>query len=458
MGMSEAERAVRDSIAANYEVMRSVMTKFDGGESLSVEDRTTFDQADAELTKDKGDLDRLLKSKGSHSDIAALRGGTGTTMMHGVEDNTSGLVLRDANTDYENPNLVLRSTDSYAKWLNAQPEGKRTTADPGSFDKRAFFKAIMTNQTEGVAEIRAAMNEGTSADGGYLVPSPVAGEFVDMLRAKIFFMLGNSHMVPWVDGKTLALPIATADPLVQNLAEGVDSDPPSSDMTVSEYVFTARPYFVEEKASWELLEDSALDLVDVIQQQMTKRLAVNLQSDFIYSSTSNHIQGFTNAGGLLTLVEGGGPTNGAAPTSANGYTYWDKSIAKVRSANNEPDMIVTSPLAQSTYGQLKNTLNDRLTPSYDVEAYLMGTQGKSLYTTTSVSDVETAGTASGDCSDLFVLNSSMIYAAIRHGLSFMPLHERFATTRQLGIVAWLRADAVLVHPEAAVWLQGIKTS
>jgi HK97 family phage major capsid protein len=71
--MSESERALRDEIAANYAEMRDFLTKFDNGENITREDRKRFDDADAELTRSKGDLDRLLKTKGT-SGIAGLRG------------------------------------------------------------------------------------------------------------------------------------------------------------------------------------------------------------------------------------------------------------------------------------------------------------------------------------------------------------------------------------------------
>ena len=42
----------------------------------------------------------------------------------GTWKDRNGVRFNDANTDYNNPNLVLRSGDSYAKWLLAQ-EGQR---------------------------------------------------------------------------------------------------------------------------------------------------------------------------------------------------------------------------------------------------------------------------------------------------------------------------------------------
>ena len=169
------------------------------------------------------------------------------------------------------------------------------------------------------------------------------------------------------------------DPVVQNPNETADIYPPASDATVNRYQFVARPYSLLETFSWELLEDSAVDIAEVVTQNMAKRLARQAQSDFIYGSGANVINGFTGAAGLLNGVEGG-TANGAAPTGANGYNYVDIAIEAVRSAKAEPDLIVTSPRAYQTYGRLKNTLNDALRPSPTVAQFLNGQDGKCPFT------------------------------------------------------------------------------
>jgi HK97 family phage major capsid protein len=352
----------------------------------------------------------------------------------------------------------LRPDQSYAKWLNDRlsngdlGDRRKTASD---FDVRAYWYGMATGNWKGhEAEQRASMQEGVSADGGYLVPSPVAGQWIDLLRDQLVFLQGNAHTVPWEAGSTLALPVFVTDPAVQNPAETGDVYPPPSDATVGRYQFIARPYSEIETMSWEVLEDSAIDLAAAVQTNMARRMAVQIQADFIYGSGAQTIQGFTGAAGLLTGVEGGG-ANGAAPASATGYNYVDIGIEAVRSAKVEPDLIVTSPRAFQTYGRLKNTLNDALRPSPTVAEFLNGQNGKRVAMTTAVKDTQTVGTASNDCSDLFILDSDRIYWAIRHDYSVMPLRERFATQRLLGVMSWQRLDAVLTHAEGQYWLKGI---
>jgi HK97 family phage major capsid protein len=353
---------------------------------------------------------------------------------------------------------LLKPEHRFSKWLddglrNGTLKDRRSVAT--DFDHSKYWHGVITGSWKDAdAEYRASMQEGVSADGGYLVPSPVAGMWVDLLRDEIVFAKGQAHTVPWDSGSTLTLPVMVTDPVVQNPNEGADVYPPSADATVNRYQFVARPYSELETLSWELLEDSAIDIGEAVTMNMAKRMAVQIQADFIYGSGATTIQGFTGATGLLTGVEGG-TANGTAPASATGYDYVDKGIEAVRSAKVEPDLIVTSPRAYQTYGRLKNTLNDAIRPSPTVCAFLNGENGKAVRVTTAVKDTNTVGTATADCSDLFVLDSSRIWWAIRHDFSVLSLKERFATQRLLGVMCWQRLDAVLTHAEAAYRLNGI---
>lgn len=369
-----------------------------------------------------------------------------------------GLDTRGAGPAKAGRGDYLTSEQRFSEWLtdkmsHGDLKDRRSVAS--DFDHGAYWRGMVFDDWKGAsAEQRAAMQEGVSADGGYLVPVPVAGQWIDLLRDQIVFAQGQAHTIPWDSGSTLTLPVMVTDPVVQNPNEGADIFPPGSDATVNRYPFVARPYALIESFSWELLEDSAIDIAEAVTQNMAKRLATQVQADFIYGSGANVVNGFTGAAGLLTGVEGG-TANGAAPTGANGYNYVDIAIEAVRSAKVEPDLIVTSPRAFQTYGRLKNTLNDALRPSPTVASFLNGQNGKRFATTTGVKDTQTVGTASGTCSDLFVMDSSRIYWAIRHDVSVMPLRERFATQRLYAVMLWQRLDATLTHAEGAYWLKGI---
>jgi HK97 family phage major capsid protein len=364
---------------------------------------------------------------------------------------------------------ILRPEHRYSEWLKAnwsRDEVRQGSNPwPNEWDAESTFKywrGMTTGNWSGAAaEQRAAMAEGTSSTGGYLVPAPVAGNAIDLLRDALVFTRGMSHTVPWdMPGNTMSVPVVATDVAVSNLAEGVDLYPPPSDITINRYMLTARPYAALETWSWELEEDSAVDVNQLVMHSFIQRIARSVQSDFLYGNGANTIQGVFYASGLNKLVEGG-TANGQMPASATGYDYVDKAIQTNRTAKLDADMIVTSPLAYQTYGRLKNTLNDAIRPSPTVQSYIDGRGGASgkgrFYQTTAIKDNQTVGTATADCSDMFVLSSDMIYFGIKHDMSVLPLRERFATARQAGAIAWMRLDAVVAHAEAQSLLQ-VKTS
>jgi len=78
----------------------------------------------------------------------------------------------------------------------------------------------------------------------------------------------------------MGVPVSVTDVQVQNLAEATDGFPPSTDVTIGHYVLTARPYMSVETWSWELEEDSAISVPDIVGRSFTQRMTRAVQSDF----------------------------------------------------------------------------------------------------------------------------------------------------------------------------------
>jgi HK97 family phage major capsid protein len=170
-----------------------------------------------ELRNRLAELNRALESEPKASVAAEIRKFRDATaehleLLHRADPRsdieTRGPIVRDQNNA---PVYSLRSDQSYAKHLNERmsngglSDRRRTATD---FDVRAYWYGMATGQWKGhEAEQRASMQEGVSADGGYLVPSPVAGQWIDLLRDQIVFAQGNAHTVPWDAGSTLSLPV-----------------------------------------------------------------------------------------------------------------------------------------------------------------------------------------------------------------------------------------------------------
>jgi HK97 family phage major capsid protein len=311
---------------------------------------------------------------------------------------------------------------AHASWAKTPDPAKRTSAARKSFldrferevdpdgklspseRQRRAESAMRAHGAE--AEHRAAMAEGANATGGYLVPSPVAGAYVDLLRDQIAVWQGMSHTLPWDGpGSTKALPVTVTDSLVTNLAEGVDMYPPAQNLTVGRYLFTARPYAAVESWSWELEEDSAVGVSDLVANSFANRMGRAIQSDFFYGDGATVINGLNTAAGLITQFEGGASPP-ALPTAAAGkaWTAVDAAITATATAKSYTDLIVTSPLCYSKYGQFQNSLFDSIEPTPTVQSYINGTGGPNrdgrFALTTAIKDNITVGADVTDVSEM----------------------------------------------------------
>lgn len=461
--MNERERNLREERTAHFTTMSAIMEKINAGTSTA-EDGIAFDNAERGMKFTEAELKAMGVNPesvpgASAEDIAAADG--------------RGLATRQTpSSDSE-----LRSGDKYSDWLkehhdflsrNIQAKEDRIGSWPKEWDEEStakYWRGMTTGDWHNAeAEHRAAMAEGTNATGGFLVPSPVFGGYVDLLRDAVVFMQGQSHTIPWNGpGKTMAVPVAVTDIQVQNLAEATgDLYPPATDVTVGQYLLTARPYASVESWSWELEEDSQIPIPEIVSRSFAQRMARAVQIDFIYGSGATFINGFSSAAGLVVQFEGGASPP-ALPTAAAGkaWTAVDAAITATRTLKANTDTIVTSPLCYSKYAQLQNTLFDAIRPTPTVQRYIDGEGGPNhdgaFYLTTAIKDNLTVGADVTDVSDMYFLWSDFFYWGIKHSMSVLPLRERLATQRLNGAVAWLRLDAFLAHAEAQVRLQ-VKTS
>lgn len=187
-GMTERERALRDSIAASHDVMRSIMEKFDNGEDLTVENRQAFDDADAELTRDKGDLDRLLKMRRTDEGIRAA------AESRGVSEDQS----RNEETTYR---------DAYEKWFRSNP-----MAGASGLMTSDEVRMLATGEQRAGAALSTQAAAGTDGAAGFLIPQG----FWDNLQVRLRQyggVLELCNLIPTASGNPMPWP--TTDPTGQ---------------------------------------------------------------------------------------------------------------------------------------------------------------------------------------------------------------------------------------------------
>jgi len=162
------------------------------------------------------------------------------------------------------------------------------------------------------AKAKAAMQEGTTTEGGYLVPDEYTNEILAFARlssvALQYCRLWNmSTDVRRIPAENAAVSVAwTAE-------EGTITE---SEPTVAEVVLTAKRLDAYSKVSNELLQDSAVDIVSWLTELFAEAMGQELDNQ-VFAGTGDPISGLTTAACGYSVVLSSGNTNISAVTGTN---------------------------------------------------------------------------------------------------------------------------------------------
>lgn len=185
---------------------------------------------------------------------------------------------------------------------------------------------------------------------------------------------------------------------------------------------------------------------DAITGELTQAIALELDRAALRGSGVAPVPlGLRNQPGVELRPVGG--ANGSAPT---GYGDLVRAIAALRGRNVSPNAVLHSPRTAETYALMADTTGQPLQPP----AYL---QGLSYLETSQVPNDLTTGTST-DTSEVYVGRWSDLLIGVRPsiGVRVRQLNERYADNMQVGLLAWLRADVQLAHPESFSILTGVR--
>jgi len=288
-------------------------------------------------------------------------------------------------------------------------------------------------------EEKRALAEGTDSAGGYTVPAPLAANFIDRLRARSVAIQAGAVTVPF-ESKSLAIARLETDPDVAWRAENAalaEGDP-----TFGRVLFEAKTLAGMIKISRELAEDS-INIAEMIETAFANTMATKLDLAAIYGDgTSNSPTGVWNTSGISTESMG---TNGAA------ITDYDKLIDAVGNLQDEnsddPTAAIMNPRTLRALAKLKDGDNNPLTVPEMISRIPM------LHTTSAPID-ETQGTAT-DASSIVFGDFKHLMIGMRSDIEIRVYDQALATTGQLLIGAWMRADVQLSQPKAFSVLKGV---
>ncbi|WP_172651416.1 phage major capsid protein [Rhodococcus opacus] len=328
---------------------------------------------------------------------------------------------------------ILTREQSVETW--GRDNGYATADSEGaSFDK--FIRGIVTRDWQG-AEQERALAEGTLSAGGYLVPTPLASNVIDLVRNQAAVIQAGAQTIP-MTSQTLKVPRLTGEgtPAWRNENAAISAQ----DLTFDAVTFTARSLARMVIMSRELFEDSDPAASGIISKSFAAQIAVELDRVALRGSgTPPEPRGILNTSGITTTTHG---ANGAAVT----YDFLLDAAGTVLAAGYMPNAHVVAPRSLVSLSKAKDTAGN----------YLAAPAGLlPIIPTRQVPVNNTVGTST-DTSEVYTGQWNMLAIGIRTGFEIRFLQERYADNNQVAFLATMRADVQLLQPAAFVVDTGVR--
>ncbi len=416
-------RAKRETYA---NTMRNIVARAEAeGRGLTADETRDFDGLKVKIQALNGTLDRA-------SELGELRAHIEKPIVNGpiIQPDANGLV-------YVPRNVIPGDVRAY-KPNEAIAESPYHGPGLG-----AYVRGIVTGRWTGAEELRA-LAEG-STPGSYLVPTPLAGYYIDLVRNSARVIKAGAVTIPF-DSATLKIARQTGDVTTAWKAENAGIT--FSDANFDVVTFQAQMLVAGSKLSIEVVED-APNIDAIVGQSITNALALAVDYAALYGSGSNNQpKGIRNQTGVTVTDLG---TDGY---SLNDYSKFSAGISTLMGYNFDgPFGIMYSARTAGRLDNLKDNLGQPVRQPDFVAA-------ARKFITNQIPDNLTHG-ASNVASDAFIGQWDQAMIGMRTGL-VMEISRAAAdatgsafSSAQVWIRAYLRADVQLSHPKAFNVLTGI---
>lgn len=360
--------------------------------------------------------------------VAGLRSDRESLMYQISPRNGDGGGYVDADT------VSLTGSQRMADWSRSR--GLAGVDQELNFGK--YIRGMVTGDWDGAQPEFMALSGGTLAEGGYLVPTPLSSEIIDLARDQARVVQAGALSVP-MTSQTLGIARIASDPQAEWHAENALIG--NTDMTFERVEFQARTLVALVKASREVIADAA-NMETVMTAAFSSALALELDRVALYGTgVAPEPRGVKNTTGVQVQDLG---VNGAQIAIPGDYL---DSLELLWNANHEPTGIIQAPRTEIAIAREADTTGQpKRLP--DVLARIPRFQTKQVPVNL------TQGTA-GNASDSFMARWSELLIGVRADLQIDVLKERYADNYQLGFLASMRADIQLARPAAFVVTQGI---
>lgn len=295
---------------------------------------------------------------------------------------------------------------------------------------RALYRGAQTDLE------RRVLSESSIGSGGAMVPLPVAAGILDELRASTVAFRAGCRTVPMAS-QSLTFGRLTKTPVGAWRAENAAIVEDES--TFDQVTMKAKSWALRCKISRELLEDGQ-NVDSIIRSAFAASGALALDQAILFGDgTANQPLGISNTAGIQATALNGALSN------------WDPILDGVLDLENvnagTVSAMIMAPRTNRTIRGFKDTTGNPLTAPADV-----GTIPR--LTTTSVPVNEAVG-AGANGSSVLLGDFSQVYVGMRTSLQISVLNELYAENGQVGFVAWMRADVLVIRPQTLLRLSGI---
>lgn len=232
----------------------------------------------------------------------------------------------DEDQDHDSAQVLRRM------WVEREHRGSAATVAalrPSAAQDRSEWRSLLPNGEEW----RATQTTAVPQDGGYSVPTGVASEYVDLLRAKsaVARVLPASSIIRFAT-QNLVLPHIVGSTQPAKVAEATAYG--KGGVTFAPIEFESAKLGEIRYASIELHDDSSLDIRRLLADDMLKSMAAKLDS--LAANGNGATDGLT---GLMVA----GTTTALGAGVALDWDALSDAAAAIESANGTPTAVLVAP-------------------------------------------------------------------------------------------------------------------
>ena len=320
----------------------------------------------------------------------------------------------------------------------------RADVSPSAPDDRIdlvnFFRGVAGLKT--TPAVRNALSEGTSAAGGFAVPSILMPNILEALHPASSLLTAGAGIVPLGDqAKTFTTAAISSLPTAAWRLES--GNVAVSDPTFRAVISTPQSLSFLFRVSRELLAD-APNMQAALSIAIGAAFAKELdRAGLRGTGTLPEPRGILNTSGIQSVA------NGANGLSLSSYANFLSAYSAILGADAPaPTAAIMSPRSLITLAGLKDTTNQPLEPPVLLEPMKM-------IATSQIPNNLTVGTST-DCSEIYIADFTALLLMMRETLHVQLLVEKFADTGELAFVCHCRADFALTYPAQFCLVSGVR--